>query len=149
MSGAEAGRAGASVGRLLGFPAYAAAEQALKHTLDSHPGHLPSYVELCKLYFYSKRLQEAEEVARAALIEAASQGGFAPDWRHVEGGDAAWRDSDSPHRTYLYMMKALAFIRMRREDVDGGRAILGHLARLDPEDLVGGSVVGDLAGALT
>lgn len=146
MSGAEAGRA--SVGRLLGFPAYAAAEQALKHTLEDHPGHLASYIDLCKLYFYSTRLAEAEQVARAALIEAAAQGGFAPDWRHVEGGGDAWKASDGPHRVYLYMLKALAFIRMRLGDVDGGRDILAHLSRLDPDDLVGGSVVGDLAGAL-
>ena len=148
MSGAEAERAGAGVGRLLGFPAYTAAEQALRHTLHSHPGHLASYVDLCKLYFYSSRLAEAERVARAALMEAARQGGFAPDWCYIEAVGAAWKASDGPHRVYLYMLKALAFIRMRLGDVDGGRAILGHLARLDPEDLVGSSVVSDLAEAL-
>jgi hypothetical protein len=148
MSGVEPGHAGAGLGHILGFPAYAAAEQALRHTLDQHPGHLETYVDLCKLYFYSKRLGEAEQVARAALIEAARQGGFEVDWRRLEPRGDAWRDSGSPQRVYLYMLKALSFIRMRLDDIGGGRDILAHLNRLDPDDLVGGSVVGDLASAV-
>lgn len=149
MSGAEPGHGGAGLGHILGFPGYAAAEQALRHTLEQHPAHLQAYVDLCKLYFYSKRLTEAEQVARAALIEAARQGGFEPDWRILAGGDEGWRDSHGPQRVYLYMLKALSFIRMRRDDIGGGREILANLNRLDPDDLVGGSVVNDLASAVS
>jgi len=150
MSGVDPGGDEAGVGHILGFAGYAAAEKALRHTLDQHPGHLESYVDLCKLYFYSKRLSEAEQVARAALVEAARQGGFGPDWCTLMPDDEAiWRDSHGPQRIYLYMLKALSFIRMRRNDVDGGREILAHLNRLDPDDLVGGSVVEDLASAVS
>lgn len=148
MSGVEVRGAAGTLGHILGFPEYAAAEQALRNTLDLHPGHLETYVDLCKLYFYSKRLTEAEQVARAALIEAAAQGGFDPDWRKLVPHGSGWQESSSPQRVYLYMMKALAFIRMRRLDLEGGQEILSHLRRLDPDDLVGGSVVGDLASAV-
>jgi len=147
MSGVEVGNAG-SLGHIFGFSEYAAAEQALCNTLESHPGHLETYVDLCKLYFYSKRLPEAEKVARAGLIESARQGRFEADWHRLIPHEAGWRESGSPHRVYLYMLKALAFIRMRREDIEGGQAILAQLARLDPDDLVGGSVVADLAMAV-
>jgi hypothetical protein len=149
MSGVEHENVSAGLGHIFGFPGYAAAEQALRHTLDQHPGHLETYVDLCKLYFYSKRLGEAEQVARAALIEAARQGGFEVDWRRLVPEGDAWRDSRSPQRVYMYMLKALSFIRMRLDDIAGGRGILIHLNRLDPDDLVGGSVVGDLASAVS
>lgn len=147
MSGADVRSAG-GLGHIFGFPEYTAAEQALLNTLENQPEHLESYVDLCKLYFYSKRLQEAEKVARAGLIEAASQGGFEADWRLLQPNGSDWQKSGTPHRVYLYMLKALSFIRMRRMDVEGGEAILAHLGRLDPEDLVGGSVVADLATAV-
>lgn len=150
MSGAESGSVETGVGHILGFPRYVAAEQALLNTLKQQPEHLETYIELCKLYFYSKRLKEAEEVARSALIEAARQGGFGPEWDTlIPDNEAIWQESDSPQRVYLYMLKALSFIRLRQDDVDGGREILTHLGRLDPDDLVGGSVVGDLASAVS
>lgn len=148
MYGVETGSAGRGVGHIHGFPQYAAAEQALRDMLDRHPEHLESYIDLCKLRFYSKRFTEAEQTARAALIEAARQGDFDPDWRTLEAAGSDWRESGGPHRAYLYMLKALAFIRMRRLDVEGGQAILTHLSRLDPDDLVGASVVRDLAAAV-
>jgi len=148
MSGAEAGINAGGLGHIFGFPEYAAAEQALLNTLQSHPEHLESYVDLCKLYFYSKRLPEAEQVARAGLIEAARQGGFEADWRQLHADGAGWQECSSPQRVYLYLLKALSFIRMRRLDVEGGEAILAHLSRLDPEDLVGASVVAQLATAV-
>jgi hypothetical protein len=149
MYGAETGYAERGVGHIHGFPGYEAAENALRNTLEHHPDHLDAYVDLCKLFFYSKRFSEAEQTARAALIESARQGRFDPDWRTLVPADEQWRDSSAPHRIYLYMLKALAFIRMRQLDVKGGQAVLDHLARLDPDDLVGGSVVRDLAGAMS
>ena len=48
-------------------------------------------------------------------------------------------------RLYLYSLKALGFVRLRRGNVDGATRVLDELARLDPQDQVGGSVVADMA----
>ncbi len=44
--------------------------------------------------------------------------------------------------------QALGFIRLRRGDTEQARGILQALGRLDPEDLVGSSVIGSLLDAV-
>jgi hypothetical protein len=49
---------------------------------------------------------------------------------------------------YLYSLKALAFIKLRREQDVEARVILGLMPELDPEDRCGASVIMSLADAL-
>jgi hypothetical protein len=71
--------------------------------------------------------------------------GFSTDWRQLDSTSAEWLPAVGATRYFLYSLKALAFIRLRREDPEGARRILDKLQELDPEDQVGGSVIQDLA----
>ncbi|MEJ2645705.1 MAG: hypothetical protein P8180_12380 [Gammaproteobacteria bacterium] len=126
----------------------ARAEALLWQARRMNPAQLEVYVALYKFYFYKRRLEEAEAVARDALDTAAGQGGFDPDWKSLARGAADWQRPDGPERVYLYTLKALGFIRLRRMDFTGGEAILDKLAELDPDDQVGGSVLRELASGL-
>lgn len=133
------------------------------HTLD--PSCLPVYFALYKFYFYKSRLADrtearaavqgrtgcgfadAERIALAALDTAASQAGMPADWRQLTAQSANWTDTRGPQHFYLFSLKALAFIRLRRGRADTAQALLAKLAELDPSDTVGGSVIGSLAAA--
>ena len=114
-------------------------------TLD--PSCLPVYFALYKFYFYKSRLADAERIALAALGTVASQAGIPADWRQLTLQSADWTDTRGPQHFYLFSLKALAFIRLRRGRADETRALLAKLAELDPRDTVGGSVIGSLAAA--
>ena len=105
------------------------------------PDALPVYFSLYKFYFYKCNLEQAEMAARMALIEAARQGGFDADWQKLDAAAADWADHASPGHFYLFSLKALAFIRLRRGDAAESRAILAKLEDLDPGDSVGASVI--------
>lgn len=110
---------------------------------------LQTYFALYKFYFYQGRLQEAEREARAALAEAARQGGFTDDYRLLiqEAGKRDMYASDV-HLFYLYSLKALAFINLRRQQDEEAHLILSIIRALDPEDRSGASVIMDLASAM-
>lgn len=124
------------------------AESLLDQAYRLDPDQLEVYIARYKFYFYKLRLEEAEAVAREALQRAADQGGFDPDWARLTSTSANWSAGEGPERIYLYTLKALGFIRLRRMDFAGGEAILDKLAQLDPEDQVGGSVLIQLAEGL-
>lgn len=127
---------------------YAATAATLRQAIADDPSQLATYVDLYKLCFYSCRFAEAESVARASLDEAARQGGFAADWQQAQAVDQSWRLSGTPQRAYLYSLKALSFILLRQERLAEAQDTLSHLQRLDPDDLVGGSVIRELAESL-
>ena len=105
------------------------------------PDQLEVYVALYKFCFYRGRLEEAEQIALDALTRAADKGGFARDWRLLDKTSTNWNSLDSPARLYLYSLKALGFIRLRKGNYSGASKVLETLMSLDPEDQVGGSVV--------
>lgn len=115
-----------------------AADAAFRAALALDPRALATYFCLYKIHTYSGDLDAALAAAEAGAREAARQANLAPDWR-------AWeREAISlagPGRFALYTLKAIAFIRLRRDEPDEARAALDALARLDPDDAVGGSVV--------
>lgn len=117
------------------------------HELD--PDQLEVYIALYKFYFYKYRLDEAQQVTEQALAHAARLGGFPADWQALTPDSANWSVFDGPERIYLYSLKALGFIRLRRMDFEGGEAILNKLTELDPQDCVGGSVLLELAAGLS
>ena len=113
------------------------------------PDALAVDVARYKFYFYRGDLAEAERIVRTALAKAATQGGFEPDWRRGREALAGRGDTDGPQRYYLYALKALAFIRLRRGAAEEALSILQGLQALDPGDLVGSSVIAEIAAGLT
>ncbi len=107
---------------------------------------LQTYFALYKFYFFHKRLIEAENFALQGLEESARQGGFPSDYRRLALEPEKWDlYANEIGLFYLYCLKALAFIKLRRESVIESNLILSHLKQLDPQDLCGASVIMDLA----
>ncbi|MBD9362001.1 hypothetical protein [Methylomonas fluvii] len=110
---------------------------------------LQTYFALYKFYFYQGRLLEAELEVMAALNEAARQGGFPADYRQLGRELAQWDMYASEVALfYLYSLKALAFIKLRRQLDAEAQSILVLMRALDPEDRSGASVIMDLANAV-
>ncbi|MGZ8217792.1 hypothetical protein [Methylomagnum sp.] len=121
------------------------AERLLLEAQAEDPTCLPVYFATYKFYANAKKFEDAQRAARLALAEAARQGGFSADWTAL---------SDEPLYAseaglfYLFSLKALSFITLRRGHQDEASALLSHLQRLDPEDRSGGSVIRALADSL-
>jgi tetratricopeptide (TPR) repeat protein len=124
------------------------AREYLYQARDIDPDQLEVYVALYKFCFYSGHFDEAESIALQALARAADNGGFERDWMLLNETSTDWNGIESPARLYLYSLKALGFIRLRKGDSVGAAEVLAILARLDPEDQVGGSVIQDLLAAM-
>lgn len=124
------------------------ARELLYQARELDPDQLEVYIALYKFLFYRGHLDEAEQVAEEALQRAALRGGFHADWRQLTSTSSDWSQEDGPARTYLYSLKALAFISLRQGEHVQGCALLEKLQQLDPQDLVGGSVIRQLAEAL-
>ncbi len=124
------------------------AESLLLEARRRAPRQLEVYIALYKFYFYKFRLEQAETAAGEALIRCAELGGFSQNWRDLTPGGADWRVAEGPPRVYLYTLKALSFIRLRRGDSATAGEILEKLRELDPEDQVGAEVLRDLAAGV-
>lgn len=125
------------------------AEKYFKQAQQLDSSCLQTYFALYKFYFYQGRLAEAEFEVEAALLEAARQGGFPADYRLLALQAGQW-DLYASDITlfYLYSLKALAFIKLRRAQLQEARLILTLLAEFDPEDRIGATVIMSLADAL-
>ncbi|HUW36617.1 MAG TPA: hypothetical protein VMV91_04735 [Rhodocyclaceae bacterium] len=123
------------------------AEAILWSAQAMYPRCLPVYFALYKFYFYRGRLPDAERAVRLALYAAASQGGFAAEWSRATPATTDWSDTRGPQHFYLFSLKALAFICLRRGRRADCVAILEKLAEIDPSDSVGVTVIRDLAAA--
>lgn len=126
----------------------ARAEALLQRAQREAPEALPVYFSLYKFYFYKGRLDLAERAARQALAAAARQGGFPGDFAVLTAETADWNRHDGPEHFFLFSLKALAFIRLRRGDKADCERILAKLAELDGADTVGASVIGSIAAGV-
>lgn len=108
------------------------------------PQALPVYYALYKFYFNRRRLEEAERAALIGLDAAARQLGISADWTGLTPDSTDWTAGGAA-RFFLFTLKALAFINLRRENPDRAEELLGKLRVLDPEDQVGYSVIALLA----
>ena len=124
------------------------AERLLWQAQRIDPDQLETYVALYKFYFYKNRLEEAQAVVMQSLSKSAELGGFTADWNLLTPASVNWFSLDNPSRLYLYALKALSFIRLRHNDVQGAENILNKLRELDPTDQVGGSVLERLMEAV-
>lgn len=122
------------------------AEAILWSAQAINPTCLPVYFALYKFYFYKFRLEEAEKVALMGLDTAARLGKFSSDWSQLTPLSVDWNLIDAPQHFYLFTLKALAFMRLRRGQREESLALLDKIHELDPGDTVGSSVIRDLAG---
>jgi len=120
-------------------------ERLIDDARHAMPKRLELNVAMYKLFAYAGRLEEAEALIDETLVRAANAGGFDPDPAGLDAADSRWQSARGNDRLYLYSLKALGFVRLRRGNVDGATRVLDELARLDPQDQVGGSVVADMA----
>ena len=120
----------------------AKADAIFRQALEAAPTELPIYFCLYKIHTYRGNLDQAQAIAERGLREAAAQAGWDPDWRK-------WRKQpampEGAGRFALYTLKALAFIHLRRNDIQEVDALLEALSKLDPSGAVGWPVVAALA----
>jgi hypothetical protein len=109
----------------------------------SAPDSLPIHYLLYKLHAGLGELEPALKAATQGLKAAAKAAGLAADWTQVQTGDADF-GSPGPARFWLFTLKALAFIHLRRGEPELSRQLLAHIQQLDPSDAVGASVVRSL-----
>ncbi|MCB1544341.1 MAG: hypothetical protein H6872_11845 [Methylobacteriaceae bacterium] len=118
------------------------AREKFERALEEAPAQLPVHFCLYKIHTYQGRLDEALASAQLGLCEAARQAGWPADWRR-------WRrpqDAQQPAARFaLYTLKALAFIRLKRDERAQTAEILEALRQLDPAGHVGWPVVAALA----
>ena len=124
------------------------AEQLLLDTRQLLPNRLEIPVALYKMYAYSNRFDESLALIDEVLSRAAEQGGFASDWRVLDSDSSTWNEARGAVRFYLYSMKAMGFVLLRKGEVDKAYDVLRKLSELDPGDQVGGSVVYEIAERL-
>jgi tetratricopeptide (TPR) repeat protein len=125
------------------------AETLLWQAQRADPNALPVYFSLYKFYFYKGNLEQAELATRMALLTAAMHGGFNADWCSLQADSADWQDYAAPAHFYLFSLKALAFIRLRRGDTEESSSILAKMLELDPGDSVGASVIRSIAEGIS
>lgn len=102
------------------------------------PQEPDAHIGLYKFYFVSRRYQEAEAAVWMALREAAGVAGFDRNYRRLHAASADWSRRQGGERLYLFSLKALGVIRLRRAKVDMARCVLEKLLELDPVDEIGG-----------
>ncbi|MGR9044649.1 MAG: hypothetical protein ACU83N_05090 [Gammaproteobacteria bacterium] len=125
------------------------AEQLFMEAYQLDRECLQTYFALYKFYFYQARLTEAENYVLAGLEEAARQGGFPSDYRHLYRDKSQWdMYANEKALFYLYTLKALAFIKLRQNELTQAQVILAMMKELDPEDRSGASVIMTLAEAM-
>ncbi|HET9955572.1 MAG TPA: hypothetical protein VFQ61_13755 [Polyangiaceae bacterium] len=122
-----------------------AAEEHFQRALALAPSALPVYFCLYKIHTYGNRLDAALSAAGAGLAEAARQAGWPADFEAWPTNALA--EPNESARFALYTLKALAFIRLKREEVGEAARIIARLRALDPQGYVGWPVVAELLNA--
>jgi len=117
----------------------ARARAMFRHVIEIAPETLPAYRSLVKVLTRARQFEDAIRVVEDGLVEAARQVGVGPQWMlwtpaTVSGGEPA-------RRYLLQFLKALAFVEMRRGDLNAARVVVDRLAYLDPQDGIGHSVI--------
>lgn len=122
--------------------------QALTEAQRRAPDQLEVLQALYKFHCYRGNLQLALDLVFQVLIKASLQGGFSRDWAALDARSTDWSAVRGPARSFLYALKALAFIRLRQNDCREAANILLVLRRLDPQDQVGAEVVRELLASV-
>lgn len=126
----------------------AQAERILLDRLQESEQELGTYIAIFKFYFYKKDFGNAKHFAYETLDRASRAGGFPRDWEDLSRDVFIDHHENSPQRVYLYTLKALSFMYLRLEMFDFSKNILDKLLDLDPEDVVGWSVIQAVADSV-
>jgi ABC-type arginine transport system permease subunit len=118
-------------------------EAALWTAVATAPEQLAVYYLLYKMHAGRGQLDLALKAASKGLTVAAQTAGLSPDWRLVAPGDTDF-SVPGPARFWLFTLKALAFISLRRDERETAAALVAKLRQLDPHDHLGASVVAKL-----
>jgi hypothetical protein len=123
-----------------------AAEPLLHKAYFLAPEALVVLVALYRFYFYQHRLEDALLVADRALAIAGRRLGFPEQWSrlHPELLGQAVLKSMGLLRFYLHVLKAAAYINLRLERFQTGKAMLEKLIELDAHDRMGGKALLDV-----
>jgi len=118
------------------------AEFHLGEALRIAPDHLAVQVGYYRYLFYKGRLREALVQLDVCLMHAVTQGGLPPDWRIAQPQDAEFGSYDALWpRFYLFVLKALGYIKLRLGDLEGGHEAISKALQLDPSDKVGAKIL--------
>jgi hypothetical protein len=111
------------------------------------PTALAIYHALYKHHARRLELDLAERAALRGLHEAALQAGLPGDWRAAQPDAAVDFQANGPARFWLFTLKALAFVNLRRGNPEEARALLATIERVEPEARVGDDVIAALLAA--
>lgn len=118
-------------------------EAPLLQARQAAPDSLSVLVALYRFYYYRRRLEDAWNIASAALNLAGARLGLPRDWRNLDSehvGRAALY-SMTLLRFYLFALKAAGYLRLRLGDAELGTAMLEKLAQLDERDRLGAAAL--------
>lgn len=124
-------------------------ERLLLKARRQWPQEPDAHISLYKFYFVSKRYEKAEAAVWAALRAAAGELAINRNYRRLSSSSADWTQRCGPERLYLFSLKALGVIRLRRGRVAQARAVLDKLLELDPQDEIGGGAFLHIARSFT
>lgn len=113
-------------------------EMRLQRIVADWPECIDPYIALFKYYFRVARYYEAEVTVWQAMRLEARRGGFGINYRRHQPDPDYWLANDSSQRHYLFCLKALGVIRLRRGRLAMARRVLSKLLQLDPHDEIGG-----------
>lgn len=123
-------------------------EKLLLEARSRWPAEPDAHLALYKFYFVTVRYAEAERAVWRSLREAAKLGGFDRNYRRLTMTSAEWRRRDGAPRWYLFNLKALGVIRLRRMKAHAAQCVLKKLLELDPVDEIGGGAFLQIADAV-
>lgn len=121
---------------------HALADRLFRQAKEAAPDQLPVYFCLYKIHTYQGNLDMALAAAEDGIKAAAAQAGWNLNWQEWQPQTVSL---EGPGRFALYTLKALAFIRLRRDERSQALSILEALKQLDPAGEVGWPVVAALA----
>lgn len=96
------------------------------------------YFALFKFYFRAGNYRQAEITVWQAAKLLSERQGFRLNYRLLKPETANWLKNDTDHRHFLFCLKALGVIRLRRQKVFLAKKVLTKLSELDPYDEIGG-----------
>ena len=114
------------------------AQALLEQARAAVPRHPAPLIALYRFHFYGHRLKMARAVGEDAL--AIARTALGPNFGDQPPSDEAARH-DAAVRFYLFVLKGLAYLNMRLNDMDEAHLMLAELRRLDPQDHVRGAVL--------
>jgi hypothetical protein len=111
------------------------------------PDYVDPYFALFKFYFRAAKYRQAEITVWQAAKMLSQRKGFPLNYRLLNPGTVDWLKNDSDQRHFLFCLKALGVIRLRRGKVFLAKKVLTKLSELDPCDEIGGGNFLDIAAS--